>query len=199
MRSERVACPCQIHTPDAAALLTSNGDRYDLDTGRRFTSLYGEDRIQSAWFSRDGHHLVVSTPEGRVTLWDRLGQHRIAILAPPDHDGRHESPAVAFSADGEFVAVVAVGTQDDSVRVWEASSPGTPGTLIQTGEGRIVGLGFTDDGDTLRIATPNGVHREVGVLDPQRAARRVCERAGDGLGAAQWSAYLPKVPYRETC
>ncbi|OKK17074.1 hypothetical protein AMK09_21170 [Streptomyces sp. CB02488] len=189
-------------TPDAATLLTSNGDRYDLATGRRFTSLYGEDRIQSAWFSRDGHHLVVSTPEGRVTLWDHLGQHRIAILAPPDHDGRHESPAVAFSADGAFVAVVAVvavGTQDDSVRVWETSSPGTPGTLIQTGEGHIVGLGFTDDGDTLRIATPNGVHREIGVLDPQRAARRVCERAGDGLGAAQWSAYLPKVPYRETC
>ncbi|WP_328696204.1 nSTAND1 domain-containing NTPase [Streptomyces sp. NBC_00342] len=186
-------------TPDAAALLTSNGDRYDLDTGRRFTSLYGEDRIQSAWFSRDGHHLVVSTPEGRVTLWDRLGQHRIAILAPPDHDGRHASPAVAFSADGEFVAVVAVGTQDDSVRIWETSSPGTPGTLIQTGEGRIVGLGFTDDGNTLRIATPNGVHREAGALDPQRAARRVCERAGGGLGATQWSAYLPKVPYRETC
>ncbi|MGW0666326.1 nSTAND1 domain-containing NTPase [Streptomyces sp. NPDC002746] len=183
-------------TPDAAALLTSNGDRYDLDTGRRFTSLYGEDRIQSAWFSRNGHHLAVSTLEGRVTLWDRLGQHRIAILAPSDHDGRHESPAVAFSADGAFVAV---GTQDGSVRVWETSSPGTPGTLIQTGEGRIVGLGFTDDGNTLRVATPNGVHREISVLDPQRAARRVCERAGGGLWAAQWSAYLPKVPYRETC
>ncbi|MFF3264739.1 WD40 repeat domain-containing protein [Streptomyces sp. NPDC002932] len=186
-------------TPDAAALLTSNGDRYDLDTGRTSTGLDGEDRIQSAWFSRDGHHLVVSTLEGRVTLWDRLGQHRIAILAPSDHDGRHESPAVAFSADGAFVAVVAVGTQDGSVRVWETSSPGTPGTLIQTGEGRIVGLGFTDDGNTLRVATPNGVHREISVLDPQRAARRVCERAGSGLGAAQWSAYLPKVPYRETC
>lgn len=186
-------------TPDAAALLTSNGDRYDLDTGHRSTSLSGEDRIQSARFSRDGHHLAVSTLEGRVTLWDRLGQHRIAILATPDHDGRHEPPAVAFSADGASVAVVAAGTQDDSVRVWETSSPGTPGTLIQTGEGRIVGLGFSGDGNTLRVATPNGVHREVGVLDPQRAARLVCARAGGGLGAAQWSAYLPKTPYRETC
>lgn len=183
-------------TPDATALLTSNGDRYDLDTGRKLTGLYGEDTLQSAWFSRHGNYLAVSTLEGRVTFWDHLGQHRIAILAPSSHDGRHDAPAVAFSADGAFVAV---GTQDDSVRVWETSSPGTPGTLIRIGEGRILGLGFTEDSETLRIATSNGVHREIGVLDPQRAARRVCERVGDGLGTEQWDAYLPKIPYRETC
>ncbi|MFD4855259.1 nSTAND1 domain-containing NTPase [Streptomyces atratus] len=183
-------------TPDATALLTSNGDRYDLDTGRKFTGLYGEDTLQSARFSRDGNHLAVSTLQGRVTFWDRLGQHRIAILAPSNHDGRHESPAVAFSADGAFVAV---GTEDDSVRVWETASPGTPGTLIQIDEGRILGLGFTDNSDTLRVATSNGIHREIGVLDPQRAARRVCERVGGGLGTEQWDAYLPKIPYRETC
>ncbi|WP_327709909.1 WD40 repeat domain-containing protein [Streptomyces sp. NBC_00464] len=183
-------------TPDATALLTSAGDRYDLDTGRRITGLRGEDTLQSARFSRGGNHLVVSTVEGRVTFWDRLGQHRIAVLAPSVHRGQREPPAVAFSADGAFVAV---GTQDDSVRVWETASPGTAGTLVQIGEGRIFGLGFTDDGTTLRIATPNGVHQEIGVLDPQRAVRRVCERAGGGLGTEQWSAYLPKIPYRETC
>lgn len=183
-------------TPDATALLTSNGDRYDLNTGRTFTGLYGEDTLQSAWFSPDGSHLAVSTLEGRVTLWDSHGQHRIAILAPSTHEGRHESPAVTFSADGAFVAV---GTQDDSVRVWETSSPGTSGTLLQIGEGRILGLGFTDNSDTLRIATSNGVHREIGVLDPQRAARRVCERVGGGLGTEQWDVYLPKIAYRETC
>ncbi|MFJ1896724.1 helix-turn-helix domain-containing protein [Streptomyces sp. NPDC088115] len=183
-------------TPDATTLLTSNGDRYDLDTGRRTAGLDGEDRIQSAWFSHDGNHLVASTPEGRVTFWDGLGQYRIAVLVQSDQDGRHQAPAVAFSADGAFVAV---GTQDDSVRVWETSSPGIPGTLIQIDEGRILGLGFSDDGNTLRVATPGGVHRESGVLDPRRAARLVCARAGGGLGAAQWSAYLPEIPYRETC
>ncbi|MFD4337246.1 hypothetical protein ACFWPP_08645 [Streptomyces anulatus] len=183
-------------TPDATALLTSNGDRYDLATGRKFTGLYGEDTLQSAWFSRDGNHLAVSTLEGRVTFWDRLGQHRSAVLATSDHDGRQESPAVAFSADGAFVAV---GTQDDSVRVWETSSPGTSGTLIQIDEGRILGLGFADNSETLRIATSNGVHREIGVLDQQLAARRVCERVGGGLGSEQWDTYLPKIPYRETC
>ncbi|WP_405668922.1 WD40 repeat domain-containing protein (plasmid) [Streptomyces sp. NBC_01166] len=183
-------------TPDATALLTSNGDRYDLDTGRKSTGLYGEDTLQSAWFSRDGNDLAVSTPEGRITFWDRLGQHRIAVLAPSDHAGRHESPAVAFSADGAFVAV---GTQDNSVRVWETSSPGTSGTLIQIDEGRLLGLGFADNSETLRIATSNGVHREIGVLNPKRAARRVCERVGGGLGTEQWDVYLPKVPYRETC
>jgi hypothetical protein len=183
-------------TPDATALLTSNGDRYELNTGRKFTGLYGEDTLQSARFSRDGNHLAVSTLDGRVTFWDGLGQHRIAVLAPSGHRGRREPPAVAFSADGAFVAV---GTQDDSVRVRETSSPGTSGTLVRIGEGRILGLGFTDDGNTLRIATPNGVHREMDVLDPQRAVRRVCERAGGGLGTEQWSAYLPRIPYRETC
>lgn len=183
-------------TPDATALLASNGDRYDLDTGRRFTGLRGEDTLRSARFSQDGNHLAVSALEGRVTFWDRLGRHRIAVLAPSHHDGPYESPAMAFSADGAFVAV---GTQDGSVRVWETASPGTPGTLIRTGGGRILGLGFTDDGNTLRIATPNGVDREIGVLDPQRAARRVCERVGGGLGTEPWSAYLPQVPYRETC
>ncbi len=183
-------------TPDGTALLTSNGDRYDLDTGRKVTGLHGEDTLQSAQFSRDGTHLLVSTLEGRVTLWDRLGRHRSAVLEPSDHEGRHELPAVAFSADGAFVAV---GTPNGSVHVWETASPGTPGTLVQLGEGRILGLGFTDDGDTLRIATPNGMHREISVLDPQRAARRVCERIGGGLETEEWDVHLPEIPYRETC
>lgn len=183
-------------TPDATALLTSNGDRYDLVTGHRLTGLQGEDTLRSARFSQDGSHLVVSTSQGRVTLWDRLGRHRIAVLAPSGREGQDELPAVAFSADGSFVAV---GTQDGSVRIRETTSPGTPGALIQVGEGRIIGLGFSDNGDTLRIATSNGMHREFSALDPQRAARRACERAGGGLGTRQWDAYLPETPYRKTC
>lgn len=183
-------------TPDATALLASNGDQYDLGTGRRVTGLHGQETLQAARFSQDGNHLAVSTRDGRVTLWDSLGRHRNAVLAQSDHEARKEPLPVTFSADGEFVAV---GTQDGSVRVWETASPGTPGTLIQVGAGRILGLGFTDDSDHLRIATPHSVHREVGVLDPQQAAREVCERAEGGLGAEQWGAYLPELSYRQTC
>ncbi|MGW6287346.1 WD40 repeat domain-containing protein [Streptomyces sp. NPDC055107] len=183
-------------TPDATALLASNGDQYALGTGRRVPGLQGQDTLQAARFSRDGNHLAVSTRDGRVTLWDRLGRHRNAVLAQADHEVRNEPLPVAFSADGEFVAV---GNQDGSVRVWETASAGTPGTLIQVGAGRILGLGFTDDSDHLRIATPHSVHREVGVLDPQQAAREVCERAGGGLGTEQWDAYLPELSYRQTC
>ncbi|MFJ9111077.1 WD40 repeat domain-containing protein [Streptomyces sp. NPDC102283] len=183
-------------TPEATALLASNGDQYDLGTGRRVTGLHGQDTLRAARFSQDGNHLAVSSRDGRVTLWDRLGRHRIAVLAQSDHEVRNEPLPVAFSADGEFVAV---GAEDGSVRVWETGSPGTPGTLVQAGEGRILGLGFTDGADRLRIATPHGVHREIGVLDPQRAAGDVCDRAGGGLGAEQWDAYLPETAYRETC
>ncbi|MFF7205438.1 hypothetical protein [Streptomyces sp. NPDC008141] len=182
-------------TPDGADLLMSNGDRYDLDSGRKVTGLHGEDTLQSAQISRNGTHLVVSTLEGRVTLWDRLGGRRVTVLATSDHEDRHALPAVAFSADGAFVAV---GTPNGSVHVWETASPGTPGTLVRPGAGRILGLGFTD-GDTLRIATPSSVYREIVVLDPQRAARRVCERTGGGLGREQWDTHLPEIPYREIC
>ncbi|MFJ7414506.1 hypothetical protein ACIQWZ_27410 [Streptomyces sp. NPDC098077] len=183
-------------TPDATALLASNGDRYDLGTGRRVTGLHGQDTLRAARFSQDGIHLAVSTRDGRVTLWDRLGRHRIAVLAPSDPAVRNEPLPAAFSADGEFVAV---GAEDGSVRVWETGSPGTPGTLIQPGEGRILGLGFTDGGDKLRIATPHGAHREIGVFDPRRAASEACDRAGGGLGAEQWAVHLPETAYRGTC
>lgn len=183
-------------TPDATALLASNGDQYDLGTGRRVTGLHGQDTLQAARFSQDGIHLAVSARDGRVTLWDRLGRHRIAVLAQSDPAVRNEPLPVAFSAGGEFVAV---GAQDGSVRVWETGSPGTPGTLIQVGEGQILGLGFTDDSDHLRIATRYGAPREVGELDPQQAAWKVCERAEGGLGTEQWDAYLPELSYRETC
>ncbi|WP_324792450.1 WD40 repeat domain-containing protein [Streptomyces cyaneofuscatus] len=183
-------------TPDATTLFASNGDQYDLGTGRRVTGLHGQDTLQAVRFSQDRKHLAVSARDGRVTLWDGLGRHRIAVLAQSDHAVRNEPLPVAFSADGEFVAV---GAQDGSVRIWETGSPGTPGTLIQAGEGQILGLGFTDDTDHLRIATRYGAHREVGILDPQQATRQVCERARGGLGAEQWDAYLPELSYRETC
>lgn len=141
---ERTETFSVILTPDGTALLMSNGDRYDLDTGRGTTGLHGEDTWESARFSRDGSFLAVGALEGRVTLWDRLGRHRLAVLARSDHTVRDGPRPVAFSADGEFVAV---GTGDDSVRVWETASPGTPGTLVPVGEDR------SSDSDSPTTAT----------------------------------------------
>ncbi|MCZ1002614.1 hypothetical protein O1M63_38775 [Streptomyces mirabilis] len=57
--------------------------------------------------------MAAADTQGRLTLWEAGGQHRIAVLAAAD--STVERPALAFSADG---ALLAASRADGSVRVW---------------------------------------------------------------------------------
>jgi hypothetical protein len=127
--------------------------------------------------------LAAADVQGRLTLWDADGQHRIAVLAAAD--STVERPALAFSADG-------------SVRVWETASPRLPGAIVPAGDGPVLAIGFTSGGGELRIATSHLAVRSAR-LTPDRAAAEVCARAGGGATRAEWRRHLPDVPYRLTC
>jgi WD40 repeat protein len=131
--------------------------------------------------------------QGRLTLWDADGQHRIAVLAAAD--STVERPALAFSADGSLLAA---SRADGSVRVWETASPRLPGAIVPAGDGPVLAIGFTSDGGELRIATSHLAVRSAR-LAPDRAAAAVGARAGGGATRAEWRRYLPDVPYRLTC
>ncbi|MFD9281972.1 WD40 repeat domain-containing protein [Streptomyces mirabilis] len=136
--------------------------------------------------------MAAADTQGRLTLWDAGGQHRIAVLAVAD--STVERPALAFSADGSLLAA---SRDDGSVRVWETESPRLAGATLPTGDGPVLAIGFTPGAEELHIATAHPPLRSA-QLTLDRAAADVCARAGGGATRAEWRRYLPDVPYRRT-
>ncbi|MFD6999324.1 hypothetical protein ACFWA5_24385 [Streptomyces mirabilis] len=179
--------------PAGRTVVTAEGVLIDVATGGRRQGLQGEDLLPTAAFSPDGRYLAAADTQGRLTLWDAGGQHRIAVLAAAD--STVERPALAFSADGSLLAA---SRADGSVRVWETASPRLEGANLPTGDGPVLAIGFTAGAGELRIATAHLSLRSA-QLTPDRAAGEVCVRAGGGATRAEWRRYLPDVPYRQTC
>ncbi|QUW78283.1 hypothetical protein SMIR_03265 [Streptomyces mirabilis] len=179
--------------PAGRTVVTAEGALIDVGTGRRRKGFAGEDLLRTAVFSPDGRFLAAADTQGRLTLWDEGGQHRIAVLAAAD--STVERPALAFSADGSLLAA---SRADGSVRVWETASPRLAGATLPTGDGPVLAIGFTPGDGELRIATAHLPWRTA-QLTPERAADDVCARAGGGATRTEWRRYLPDVPYRQTC
>nr|QIZ02073.1 WD40 repeat domain-containing protein [Streptomyces sp. S1D4-11] len=179
--------------PAGRTVVTAEGALIDVGTGRRRRGFEGEDLLRTAAFSPDGRFLAAADTQGRLTLWDAGGQHRIAVLAAAD--STVERPALAFSADGSLLAS---SRADGSVRVWETASPRLAGATLPTGDGPVLAIGFAPSGGELRVATAHLPWRSA-QLTPQRAADDVCARAGGGATRTEWRRYLPDVPYRQTC
>ncbi|MFK0024472.1 hypothetical protein [Streptomyces sp. NPDC090798] len=179
--------------PAGRTVVTAEGVLIDVATGSRRQGLEGEDLLPTAAFSPDGRYLAAADIQGRLTLWDAGGQHRIAVLAVAD--STVERPALAFSADGSLLAA---SRDDGSVRVWETASPRLAGATLPAGDGPVLAIGFTPGATELHIATAHLPLRSA-KLTPDRAADDVCARAGGGATRAEWRRYLPDVPYRQTC
>ncbi|MEU2744220.1 hypothetical protein ABZ656_55670 [Streptomyces sp. NPDC007095] len=179
--------------PAGRTVVTAEGALIDVGTRSRKKGMEGEDLLRTAVFSPGGRFLAAADTQGRLTLWDAGGQHRIAVLAAAD--STVERPALAFSADGSLLAA---SRADGSVRVWETASPRLAGATLPTGDGPVLAIGFAPGGGELRIATPHLTWRSA-QLTPDRAADDVCARAGGGATRTEWRRYLPDVPYRRTC
>ncbi|GGN87681.1 hypothetical protein GCM10011579_080740 [Streptomyces albiflavescens] len=189
---ERTEGPAAID-PAGRTVVTFEGVLIDVATGRRRQGFEGEDLLPTVSFSPDGRFLAAADVQGRLTLWDGGGRHRIAVLATAD--STVERPALAFSADGSLVAA---SRADGSVRVWETASPRLQGAALPVGDGPVLAVGFTPGGRELHIATAHMPLRSVQSA-PGGAAAEVCARADGGATRAEWSRYLPDVPYRRTC
>ncbi|MFG2025971.1 hypothetical protein [Streptomyces sp. NPDC048825] len=180
-------------SPTGRRILTVDGELIDVPTDRRSKAVRGEDLVTTAAFSPDGRYLAVAAGNGRVSLWDARGRHRIAVLVDTDDD--LEPPVLAFSADGSLLAA---GDEGGSVRVWETASPRLSPASVPVGDGPVLAVGFAPENRELRVATPHLPLRGY-PLEPERAAASACTRADGGATEDEWRTYLPGVPYRRTC
>ncbi|MBE8471341.1 nSTAND1 domain-containing NTPase [Streptomyces justiciae] len=166
----------------------------------RGRNLVQGDQIGALAFSGDGSLLAVGDQTGRVALWDGAVRHRAGILRnvfpAPGGDTPEAVTALAISPDG---GTLAVGGDAGSVQLWDVASRQPLGGLLTTPGERIESLAFAADGGTLYAGSAH-VPLQRYVVDPERAARAVCARAGGaGLTRGQWRTYVPDVPYREVC
>ncbi|MET7351648.1 WD40 repeat domain-containing protein [Streptomyces mirabilis] len=131
---------------------------------------------------------AVTDTQGRLTLWDAGGQHRIAVLAVAD--STVERPALAFSAGGSLLAA---SRDDGSVRVWETASPRREGATLPAGDGSVLAIGFTPGAGELHSATAHLPLRSA-QLTPDRAAADVRARAGAGRPGPSGAGICPTCP-----
>ncbi|MGW4964268.1 protein kinase domain-containing protein [Nonomuraea sp. NPDC004186] len=190
-------------SPDGRRLaLAGAGQRLlDAATGRPVTgpfSASGRDTVgRRIFFLHKGDGVVVLDSRGRLTLWDTAGKR----LGPVVRDKSGDLSIAAYSPRDD---VVAVGATDGRVRLFDPVTGTSLGTLRDFGGGRdsemgqLQSIAFTADGAGVVTLDLNGVAR-THVVEPAGVIRAICRRAGGSLTTAEWRAYVPDLPYRDSC
>jgi WD40 repeat protein len=171
------------YSPDGTILASGSTDKtirlWDTSSGDVIRTLEGhDDFVSHLAFSPDGDTLASTSRDGTVRLWEvSSGKQRpeFSFTAPVNSSGYPPAnvglpfwmTGLSFSPDG---ALLAAGSIDGIVRVWEVAS----GTLTQTLEGHNDWvmpnmLAFSPDGNTLASGSLDGTVR---LWDPQTGAAR---------------------------
>ncbi|MFF2506593.1 TIR domain-containing protein [Streptomyces sp. NPDC058067] len=130
-----------------------------------------------------GNLIATEQDDGALRLWNLSGsvsgsarlRRAAAVSAPPGITGTPQAVAVAFSADGQTIAVAGV----DSVRLWDVADRARPVArpeLFTQSSGGISAVALAPDGTTLATGDSDGVVALWDVSDPLRP------RAGARLG-----------------
>jgi len=148
-------------------------------------------------FSPDSGLLAVGSADKTVRLWDVADPARPVQLGAPLTGPSGYVWAAAFSPDGKTLAV---GVTDDTVWLWNVAQPAHP-VLIATLTGptdHVYAVAFSPDGKQLAATSYDG---SVWLWDtsPTAAWNAICANQGQPLTAAEWSSYVPGVPYRAAC
>jgi WD40 repeat protein len=136
-------------------------------------------------------------------LWDVADPARPRRLGAPltGHTGPVSS--VAFTGDGRTLAT---GSYDRTVILWDVADPARPrrlGDSLTGHTGFVYSVAFTGDGRTLATGSFDStvILWDVSVLNRLRedVVALACQRAGRGLTSAEWTTYIPDLPYQPTC
>ncbi|NUP24939.1 MAG: helix-turn-helix domain-containing protein [Streptomyces sp.] len=186
--------------PDGGLFVSSDDQYVDPGSGRTTGRALADGReVTALAFSRDGTRLAVGDSTGHITLWDGDLRHRTGALTGTSDTVSAGEPeavrALAFSADG---ATLAVGGANGTLRLWDTEGQQQLGADLPTPGDEIRTLAFAEDGGTVYTGGPS-VRLQRFPVDPDRAVRAICARAGGGLTEAQWRSYVPDAPYENVC
>jgi WD40 repeat protein len=191
-------------SPDGRTL-ASAGDSirlWDVATGRpRGAPITGHaatfaGTVAALAFSADGSVLASGGYDATVRLW-RVGTGT-ALGAPLR--GRGVVFAVALSPDGRTVAA---GSADATTRLWDVATGAPIGAPIRGHSAAVIAVAFSRDGGHLLSSVQDDSESIADAIlwtgTAKRRAERLCAATRRSLSRAEWSAYLPGVPYRRSC
>jgi DNA-binding beta-propeller fold protein YncE len=156
----------------------------------------GSGTAESVAISPDGKTLATGADDGTVRLWSLADPARPRWLSTT-HDSGNYVYTVAFAPDGKTLAV---GVTDGTVWLWNVADPAHPSLIAAlTGPAnQVYSVAFSPDGRQLAATSYEGtVH--LWDTSPAAARAQVCANLGEPLTRAEWSTYVPGVPYRVPC
>ena len=148
-------------------------------------------------FTPDSATLAITSADKSVHLWNIANPAHATPIGVPLTGPSGDVWAAAISPDG---TVLAAGVTTGTVWLWNIANPASPvliGTLTGPA-GQVFSVAFNPAGTQLAAASADGT---VFTWDssPATALSQACGNLGQPLSRAEWSAYVPDVPYVAPC
>jgi WD40 repeat protein len=179
----------------------------DVATGRPTASIQpagggASNPFLSVAFGPGGTVLTVDNT-GIVSTWSPLTSARTGLPVSQFAISGDNGPlrAAAFSPDG---STLALGYRNDTVQLWDLVTRQQIGVATASLGQTLESLAFNDSGTVLAVGGVNGSSAplvmlwNVGDLDAQTALLQACAAVG-GVSTAEWSHYVPGLPYEKVC